>query len=243
MRTLFLIRHAQASLGTDDYDRLSDTGLLQAEVVGRHMLDCFSRQPGDWALLRGDLKRHRQTSEPIESSLSVGIQPTEFEARGVEVDANLNEYRVDGLLAAAFADADRLNIHSPGAAALADPKAYLGTFLELFPSVLAAWQENRLECSLNGRWRAFQARVESAGHRIRQRMHDHRAVVAVTSAGVISTLTTCLIGCDLAWQRALNVALYNASVTELRLDDTGGWQLQRLNCVAHFPQPDQRTLA
>lgn len=243
MRTLFLVRHAQGSLGTDDYDRLSETGLDQAEIIGHHMLDCFSSQPGDWALLRGDLKRHRQTSEPIASRLSIRTRPIEPEPRRVEVDTNLNEYRVDGLLAAAFADAERLNIRSPGAAAMANPKAYLETFLELFPSVLAAWQENRLECELNGRWQAFHARVESAGHRIRQRLQDHHAVVAVTSAGVISTLVAGLMGRDLAWQRALNVALYNASVTELTLDDAGDWQLQRLNCVAHFPQHDLRTLA
>ena len=238
MRTLFLVRHAQGSLGTDDYDRLSDTGLEQAQLLSDYLLGCFPSRPGGWTLLRGDLKRHRQTSEPIASGLSAAASQAE-----AEVDTNLNEYRVDGLLAAAFADADRLDIRSPGADALDNPKAYLDTFLELFPDVLAAWQENRLECGLNGQWQAFQARVESAADRIRQRMRDDRNVIAVTSAGVISTLVTGLLGRNLAWQRELNVALYNASVTELTLDGVDDWRLQRLNCVAHLPQGGLRTLA
>jgi broad specificity phosphatase PhoE len=72
-------------------------------------------------------------------------------------------------------------------------------------------------------------------------------VVAVTSAGVISTLAASLLGRDLAWQREFNVTLYNASITELRLDRSPNrpdrWSASRLNCVAHLPPGELHTLA
>jgi len=35
MSTLYLVRHGQASAGTDDYDRLSELGKTQAELLGQ----------------------------------------------------------------------------------------------------------------------------------------------------------------------------------------------------------------
>ena len=48
---------------------------------------------------------------------------------------------------------------------------------------------------------------------------------------------------DLGWQRELNVALYNSSVTELRLDGSGRWVAESLNCVAHLPDRSLHSLA
>ena len=227
-RRLFLIRHAQGSLGTDDYDRLSETGLQQADILARHLQQAGQSQH---PVLRGDLRRHRQTAEALAA------------VDTIEVDADLNEYRVDGLLAAAFAEAERLKIRAPGSEALANPTAYLDTFLALFPEVLLAWQEQRLQCALNGHWHAFHARVKAAALRLQAQLERVEGVLVVTSAGVISTMAADLLGNDLAWQRELNVALYNASITELAQDEQGQWHVQRLNCIKHLPGPEFVTLA
>jgi len=226
-RRLFLVRHAQGSLGSDDYDQLSPTGFRQAEYIAAH-LDVVARNS---AVIRGELKRHRQTAEYLH-------RPDEC-----HTDANLNEYRVDHLLKAAFDRANRLDIPPPDPEAIANPANYLQTFLALFPRVLEAWQTEQFHCTMNGRWSAFSARVEAAGQRLAIMLDECGTVVAVTSAGVISTLAASLLGRDLAWQRELNVTLYNASVSELRLSDAGHWQVTRLNCVAHLPAGDLRTLA
>ena len=230
-RRLLLVRHAQGSLGTDDYDRLLKIGFRQAEHVGRHL----EAEIETAAMVRGELKRHRQTADYLGA---LGACRT---------DPDLNEYRVDGLLEAAFLRADELALDAPGPAALADPVAYLETFLALFPRVLEAWQTERLDCSVNGRWSAFSQRVDAAGRRMSLMFDEAGTVVAVTSAGVISTLAASLLGHDLAWQRQLNVTLYNASITELRVDghptDSGRWSVSRLNCVAHLPPGELHTLA
>lgn len=230
-RRLLLVRHAQGSLGTDDYDRLSKIGFRQAEQVGRYL----EAEIDQAATVRGQLKRHRQTAEYLRG---LGYCRT---------DPDLNEYRVDYLLKAAMTQSDELSLDAPGPDAIADPVAYLDTFLALFPRVLEAWQTERLNCAVNGRWSAFSRRVDAAGRRMSLMLDEAGTVIAVTSAGVISTLAASLLGQDLAWQRRLNVTLYNASITELVLesssDGASRWTASRLNCVAHLPPGELHTLA
>lgn len=226
-RRLLLVRHAQGSLGSADYDQLSPTGFRQAEHIARHLESAVDEA----VMVRGELKRHRQTADSLRR-----IGPC-------RIDPDLNEYRVDRLLDAAFQRADELGMQLPGAEAMADPEGYLDTFLALFPRVLEAWQQGHLQCSVNGRWNAFSRRVDAAGQRLVPILEDCGSVVAVTSAGVISTLVAGLLGRELAWQRDLNVTLYNASITELHLDVTGAWRAERLNCIAHLPRTDLHTLA
>lgn len=222
---MILVRHAQGSLGTDDYDRLSKRGQAQASFLGEHLRQAYGEPP----LVRGGLRRHRETAERITTRHAV--------------DEALDEYRVDRLLEAAFDPASSLALERPSPEALADPVAYLQTFLDLFPDVLEAWQGERLACPVNGAWAGFDARVRAAGQRLVERAENEAGtVLAVTSAGVISTLVARLLDRDLAWQRNLNVALYNASVTELERLDDGRWRAERVNCVAHL-QPEHHTLA
>ena len=221
---LLLVRHAQGSLGTDDYDRLSPTGHAQAAQLGDHLREI----DGAARLVRGGLRRHRETAEAIGDDHAV--------------DPELDEYRVDHLLQAAFDPGSGLGLQPPPAEAMADPAAYLQTFLDLFPDVLAAWQAARLDCPVNGSWAGFDARVRTAGQRLVDALESSGSVTAVTSAGVISTLAAALLDEDLAWQRRLNVALYNASVTELHRRPDGRWHVERINCVRHLPA-DRHTLA
>jgi broad specificity phosphatase PhoE len=225
---LCLIRHGQASLGTADYDRLSERGQRQARLLGERVAIDY---PGRWQAWSGSLRRHRQTL--------AGLAPD----REGRIETGLNEYTVDQLIRAAVEQADRLALNVPEPAAFADPKAYLATFLAWFPDVLSAWQQARLHCEHNGRWVDFHQRVLSPVPFWRQAIGHGESAVVVTSAGVISTIVAELTGEDLAWQRELNIALYNASVTELSLAADGRWQLERLNCIDHLPGDALRTLA
>lgn len=225
---LCLVRHGQASLGTDDYDRLSALGLRQASRLGERIASDYA---GTWQAWSGSLKRHRQTLSGMVSDREGRIEPA------------LNEYTVDQLIRAAVSQAAELELSLPGDEAFADPKAYLATFLDWFPSVLDAWQQARLACEHNGPWAEFHRRVLSPVPDWQATLRSGSSAVVVTSAGVISTIVAELTGEDLDWQRELNIALYNASVTELTLDDDHRWQLSRLNCVEHLPNREWITLA
>ncbi len=226
---LYLLRHGQASLGTADYDRLSAIGQRQSQALGERIhqeLPAATQRP--WL---GTLKRHGQTMARVQPSGEA------------VVDAALNEYTVDGLIQSALAQAVALGLEPPGSEAFSNPKDYLATFLAWFPEVLSAWQDARLDCQHNGRWVDFRCRVLSPLDRWRQDMARGLSPVVVTSAGVISTVVADLLGEDLAWQRALNVNLYNASVTILEMNADGSWQAPVINCVDHLEGSIERTLA
>ncbi|MFP4207247.1 MAG: histidine phosphatase family protein [Wenzhouxiangella sp.] len=225
---LILLRHAQGMLGTDDYDRLSPLGRSQAVRLGERMGDELDQC---WPAWSGALRRQRQTLAALSAPGLVIIDPC------------LNEYRVDRMVAHALAQSETLGLAPPPPQALADPAGFLQAFLVWFPEVIDRWQRAELDDPCNGPWQMFQQRVllPAAGWQARVRRGE--SVVVVTSAGVISTLVAALAGRDLAWQRRLNVSLYNASVTELALDDQGAWRLGRVNCVDHLDGDGMRTLA
>ena len=78
MASIYLIRHGQASFATDDYDRLSELGCRQAEVLG-HYFD--TRGLKFDAVYSGDLQRQRKTAE-----IAAGNHGTEH-----RVDSRFNE--------------------------------------------------------------------------------------------------------------------------------------------------------
>jgi broad specificity phosphatase PhoE len=215
-------------LGTADYDRLSSLGWVQAEHLGERMTHELG---GRWPAWSGSLRRQRQT-------LGVLSAPAE-----VFIDPCLNEYRVDRMVAHALDQADVLGLVRPSQQAMSEPAGFLEAFLNWFPEVLDRWQRAELVDSCNGSWQAFHRRVHLPAAVWRARLSRGESIAVVSSAGVISTLVASLCGFDLEWQRRLNVSLYNASVTELELDEAGGWQTGRINCVAHLDSKALRTLA
>jgi broad specificity phosphatase PhoE len=81
MAELYLVRHAQASFGTDDYDRLTELGHRQSRWLGEYFAERgmqFDR------VLTGTLRRHRETLE--------GIAPGCRQTPTAEIDCGLDEY-------------------------------------------------------------------------------------------------------------------------------------------------------
>ncbi|HMY70015.1 MAG TPA: phosphoglycerate mutase family protein, partial [Leptospiraceae bacterium] len=59
---IFLIRHGQASFGEENYDRLSEKGRLQAELLSEYLRKNF---PEPDLVCMGSLKRHEETAAPF----------------------------------------------------------------------------------------------------------------------------------------------------------------------------------
>ncbi|MEE4189995.1 MAG: histidine phosphatase family protein [Halieaceae bacterium] len=80
MASVYLIRHGQASFGTDDYDRLSGLGCRQAEVLGQY----FEHRGLNFdAVYTGELSRQRKTA-----AIAMGER---LHAEQHRVDARFNE--------------------------------------------------------------------------------------------------------------------------------------------------------
>lgn len=224
---LILVRHGQASLGTADYDRLSDLGQRQAGQVGRRLAWLLSGQAPLWS---GTHRRHHQTV--------VSMAP-DLQARAVP---GLDEFSTFSLVRAAVIRAERLGLHRPDDAQLADPRTHLPRLLEWFPEVLDAWQEGHLAADDVDPWPAFRQRVLSPVAHWQEVIAAGQSVVVVSSAGVISTLVAELSGSGLEYQRRLAVAMYNASVSEL-YPDGDSWHPGVVNCIEHLEADSLVTLA
>ena len=89
MGVLLLVRHGQASLGTADYDRLSDIGRRQAQVTGARLART------DLAVDRvvsGGLTRQRDTAQAVLAALG-------WPASRLRIDERLDEYDHVGVMA------------------------------------------------------------------------------------------------------------------------------------------------
>ena len=62
MGQILLVRHGQASFGAEDYDVLSETGWAQGRLLGAWLAE---RGTVPTALVRGDMRRHRETLEAM----------------------------------------------------------------------------------------------------------------------------------------------------------------------------------
>jgi len=90
MSELFLVRHAQASFGTDNYDRLSDLGHRQARWLGEHFR---YRELGFDQVICGSMVRHRETVAAVLQGM--GREPGE-----IETDPAWNEFDFEAIVAA-----------------------------------------------------------------------------------------------------------------------------------------------
>lgn len=96
MGAVHLVRHGQASFGTGDYDRLSETGHLQALLCGR---DMAARGVRPDVLVHGGMRRQRETAE----GMLAGLREHADWDCPVEVDDRWAEYDADAVLGAARA--------------------------------------------------------------------------------------------------------------------------------------------
>lgn len=204
MAELLVIRHGQASFGTDNYDRLSELGHRQSRAVGDLL-----REIG-WIpdrLLAGTLVRQRETL------VSMG-----FEAPHEE-HAGFNEYDFNDLLHARFEGAIPDHVK-------ADRKSH---FRNLRETVLE-WQAGGFG-GAKETWQDFAGRVEAA-RRFAVRT-DARKVLVVSSGGVIGRMTAKALEAPDAQMMQLNLQIKNTSMTRFIFSERA-FYLHEFNTVPHL---------
>lgn len=214
MATLYLVRHAQASFGADDYDQLSELGVRQSQQLGRYL---SAKSITFDAVLTGTLKRHTQTLAGISDGMQVALSATPWR--------NLNEYDSEAVIAA---------VHPEPLQTPTTPELYRHHF-RLLRQGLAAWMTGRTEPAGLPAWGKFQQGVIDVLTAIRQ--SDAQNVLLVSSGGPIA----CAIGHVLATPPEatveLNMRLRNTSVSELTFTPRH-FALNTYNTVAHLDAPE-----
>jgi len=213
MAELVLVRHAQASFGADDYDKLSELGWQQSRWLGEYFAERdieFDR------VVRGSLRRHAETLVGIAEGAGRPID-------GVE-DARLNEYDAHALL----------NAHLKGEA-----KPQGGDRREHFRilrEAMYAWTDGTLAGASHEPFADFRKRVLAALAAVRG--GRAKRVLVVSSGGPISTVLAEVLGMPLRGVVDLNLQTRNTGITELQ---AGANRIHCIsfNNVPHLDRPDR----
>ncbi len=210
MGTLLLVRHGQASFGTDDYDRLTPLGERQARNLG------YAWEAGGWrpdVAVVGSMKRHHQSAIAALDVLG--------DVDGYDQDAGWDELDFEPLVDA----------YAPGTPR-DDPRG----FQKAFVAATAAWTRAELT-DVAESFTDFSGRVLDAFNRLAASVGKGETGVVFSSGGPIAVVAAHLLGGgpDL-WSR-LNAAMVNASTTKI-VTGSQGRTLITFNEHGHLPASD-----
>lgn len=177
MSTLYLIRHGQASFGTDHYDRLSDTGFVQSDLLARYLLNIDQNFDTVYA---GEMKRQIDTAEKVLSRYREAGRAVP----ALQILPEFNEYDSKGILKALVRDIAR---DDPGmevdmAHFYKDKKA----FQRIFEKVILRWITGGKEIPGVTSWQDFRERVARGMSKVMAENGRGKTVLVFTSGGPIS---------------------------------------------------------
>lgn len=189
MPELFVIRHAQASFGAENYDVLSDLGHEQSYELGK-ALASQGVKPDVFVI--GEQRRHRETFEGI--ARGMGLDPRE-----PDIHPGLNEFDFKGLLNARYR-------HSPAPENMhSERKSHFRTLRD----TVLAWQRDEV-VDPPETWAQFTGRVEAARQSLMR--PDAKQVLAVSSGGAISQMLAACLDAPSEQQIRLQLQMKNCAV-------------------------------
>jgi len=205
-----LVRHAQASFGTDDYDRLSELGWRQSRWLGEYFAErgvSFDR------VVRGSLRRHAETLAGIGEGMGAGL--------ACEENKGLDEYDSHALLRAyGGSETPQGN----------DRRQHF----RLLREALYAWTDGTPGGAPHEPFAEFRGRVLAALAAIRE--SKARRVLVMSSGGPISTILAEVLGMPARGVVDLNLQTRNTGISQLQ---SGASRIHcvSFNNVPHLERP------
>ncbi|MCX7220232.1 MAG: phosphoglycerate mutase family protein [Burkholderiales bacterium] len=218
MAQIYLIRHGQASFGSQNYDQLSDLGLEQAQILGRWWA---ARDLSSTRIVSGKMQRHLQTARACIAQLQ-GMPETQLNSEDWHSDFGFNEYNHHEVLAR----------HVPAFDDPAEVKKFLmntpdgkSAFQEIFSQAIARWMSGHFDHDYAETWASFRQ-----------------------PGGTISALCQHVLGFSDARFAELNWSLVNSGVTRFHLqpalsaEQPAKLALAYLNNFSHLEQLNRSEL-
>ena len=196
MGTLYLVRHGQASFGSDNYDQLSPLGVRQCQRLGEYFASKGRRFD---AVITGTLVRQTQSLDAIAAGLGADLSaqwPTALRLPG------LNEYDSHAVIA---------GVHPEPLARPDTPELYKHHF-GLLRKGLVCWMTGSTQPVGMPSYADFVAGIRDALDRVRG--SGHAEVLMVSSGGPISTAVGQVLGTAPEVTIELNMRIRNSAVTE-----------------------------
>lgn len=232
MSTLLLVRHGQARLFTDDYDRLSELGLNQAEALGHFWLDRGIRPDSVYS---GTMLRQGQTADAVGKV---------FTGRGEAWPARqevvgLNEYPGQEItesllpvLSKSDAGVERLAAEFESSASPADKYRNLHRLLE---AVVVHWVKNDYGgADVPVSWKAFSGGVKKALRDVMSNAGSGKTIALFTSGGPVAISVQSTLEAPDLKAAELNWRVHNCSVTRYTFSGERV-SLDAFNDIAHLP--------
>lgn len=228
MSTLYLIRHGQASFGTDNYDQLSATGKEQARELGRYFAASGERIDHIYS---GSLRRQTETAEIIASEIAASALPVSIEPAFDEYDS--------GVILQTFAKSlTQEQLTAAGWPELRHDRKKFQFFLE---RAARAWVDAQIEAEEMTPWLGFHGRISKALERIMLTHGRSKTLLISTSGGVIGTIVAQVMGLTNHTGIELNWAVHNASITRL-FYSSEKLSLSMFNALPHLDRAEKRHL-
>ncbi|WP_282110563.1 histidine phosphatase family protein [Shewanella algicola] len=206
MANIYLIRHGQASFGSDNYDNLSPLGQSQAQHLAKHFNQRNIRPD---QIICGDMARHQQTRDACLASLSPPLIH-----RDMQINRAWNEFDHEQVIA----------VYRPD---LANPEAmkhYLSqqpspakAFITLFSQAIQQWQHTDNIAQYSESWLHFSQRVSQGLTQLVKQADNGKTLFVFTSGGVISTVIMQILSIPESQFFNINKQVVNASVTQLQV--------------------------
>ena len=195
MGTLYLVRHGQASFGSDHYDQLSPLGQQQCQRLGEYLAAKGRRFD---AVITGTLVRQIQSQQAMAAALAPDAQPLRL--------PGLNEYDSHAVISA---------IHPQPLPRPDTPELFRQHF-RILRDGLAAWMAGRTQPQGMPGYVDFVAGIHDALARVRAVTDGD--VLVVSSGGPISTVVAQVLGAPAETSIDLNLRIRNSAVSEFAVN-------------------------
>ena len=179
MSELYLVRHAQASFGAENYDQLSELGHQQSRWLGEHL---GNRGVNFDTLVVGDMHRHHQTLDGICTGMDI-------DGSNRLVLPGLNEYNFSEMTEAYGLHYGDDPLYQQIAADPSDRKNYY----RLLRKVLTVWTRGEIP-DVPESWGDFKTRVNDSQQQIQAMADSGNRILAIGSGGSISTFVGLVLG-------------------------------------------------
>lgn len=231
MNTLYVVRHAQASFGSRDYDELSDLGSRQAAILADHLADSgpvFDR------VYSGEMKRQLATAHAVISR--IGKRGPTAEPR---VAVEFNECDPPSIIRLQVPDMIREapSIFEDLKTIYTDQRS----LNRVFEWAMVRWASGRCELPGVETWEAFVTRVREGVTRVMAESGPHGNALVLTSGGAISAVMKMAEGLSDEDTIRLALRIRNASVSAFTWDGRS-LKLQFFNSITHLETLDEPDL-
>ncbi|WP_298014663.1 histidine phosphatase family protein [uncultured Aquabacterium sp.] len=220
MGAIYLLRHGQASFGSNNYDQLSAVGHQQARVLGEALK---ARGVTPDRLVSGTMLRHQETAAGALAGLGLDA------ATPLALHAGVNEFDHENVIEVAeprYADKVAMMAEM---AATGDPRR---AFQKFFQDAVSRWVGGNHDDEYAEPWSVFKLRVVAALDEIVRQTPPKGTTLVFTSGGTISVVCAHLLGLNDAQAFTINWTLANAGITKV-VAGRDGLHLISVNEHAH----------